>query len=120
MDAVLVGGLEEDGLHVLRCQEGIRPERVDERPFPFRTDQHHRGGGARSVRPSDPDRIRSLALDLAQHEVASSRMNEVGYGESQPVADNSTVEGKQANRRVEVAIMANDKLKKAAEEKVQG
>jgi outer membrane protein OmpA-like peptidoglycan-associated protein len=44
----------------------------------------------------------------------------MGYGEMQPVATNETVGGRQENRRVEVAIYANDKLKKAAENKTQG
>jgi outer membrane protein OmpA-like peptidoglycan-associated protein len=47
--------------------------------------------------------------------VATSRISTAGYGEKQPVADNSTTAGKAQNRRVEVAIMANKKLKKAAE-----
>ena len=47
--------------------------------------------------------------------VASSRITTQGYGSTQPVGDNSTPEGKQANRRVEIAIYANEKMKKAAE-----
>ena len=46
--------------------------------------------------------------------VIGSRVTTAGYGETQPVASNSTPEGKQANRRVEIAIFANDKLKDAA------
>ncbi|MDB5261480.1 MAG: OmpA family protein, partial [Adhaeribacter sp.] len=45
----------------------------------------------------------------------SSRITTQGFGSSVPVADNTTATGKQANRRVEVAIFANEKLKKAAE-----
>jgi len=62
-------------------------------------------------------RAGSVSYFLAENSVASSRVTTMGYGETQPVADNATAEGKQANRRVEIAIMANEKLKKAAEEK---
>lgn len=64
-------------------------------------------------------RARSVAAFLAQQQVMSGRVTITWYGESQPVADNYTAEGKQTNRRVEVAIMANDDLKRAAEEKVR-
>ncbi len=47
--------------------------------------------------------------------VNASRFTAKGYGFAQPVATNATPEGRQQNRRVEVAIMANDDLKKAAE-----
>lgn len=46
--------------------------------------------------------------------VAGPRFTTVGYGKTQPIATNTTPEGRQANRRVEVAIFANDKLKDAA------
>lgn len=47
--------------------------------------------------------------------VVNSRITTTGYGELQPVADNSSAAGKTQNRRVEVAIFANKKLQKAAQ-----
>jgi outer membrane protein OmpA-like peptidoglycan-associated protein len=46
--------------------------------------------------------------------VKSRRMMVQGYGEEQPVASNETKAGRQQNRRVEIAIYANNKLKRAA------
>ena len=60
-------------------------------------------------------RAGSVAGELRSLGVVASRISEVGYGEEMPIADNSTEEGRSQNRRVEVAIFANDKLKKAAE-----
>ncbi len=60
-------------------------------------------------------RAGSVAQYVESLNVAASRITTKGYGESQPVATNATVEGRAKNRRVEVAIMANDDLKKAAE-----
>jgi outer membrane protein OmpA-like peptidoglycan-associated protein len=62
-------------------------------------------------------RARSVANYLAQQGVDMRRMSVMWYGESQPIADNSTPEGKQENRRVEVAVIANEELKRAAEAK---
>ena len=36
--------------------------------------------------------------------IASSRLQAVGYGETRPVADNATQEGKRANRRIDAVI----------------
>jgi outer membrane protein OmpA-like peptidoglycan-associated protein len=41
-----------------------------------------------------------------QYGVAAERVNAVGYGETRPVADNSTSEGRAINRRVEAEVEA--------------
>jgi outer membrane protein OmpA-like peptidoglycan-associated protein len=66
------------------------------------------------------DRAQAVALYLATVEVKSTRFSTAGYGETQPIVMNDTPEGRQKNRRVDIAVIANDKLKKAAEEKAKG
>jgi len=66
------------------------------------------------------DRAQAVALYLATVEVKSARFSTAGYGETQPIVMNDTPEGRQKNRRVDIAVIANDKLKKAAEEKAKG
>lgn len=60
-------------------------------------------------------RAETVRRSLIEQGVAANRLSSVGYGPSQPLADNATVEGRQINRRVEVAIYANKKMKKLAE-----
>lgn len=60
-------------------------------------------------------RANSVYRHLSTTGVNTSRVTAQGYGESMPVASNATMAGMQQNRRVEVAIFANEKLKKAAE-----
>lgn len=61
------------------------------------------------------DRAKAVAEYAAFIGVDAKRMTIVGYGESDPIADNGTTAGRAQNRRVEVGIWANEKLKKAAE-----
>ncbi len=49
-------------------------------------------------------RAMSVSNALANQGVAPSRMRTIGFGESQPVADNNTEAGRQLNRRVVVTI----------------
>ncbi len=59
-------------------------------------------------------RAQSVADYQKGQGVAGSRISTVGLGEMRPVASNNTIEGRQQNRRVEVAIFANNKMKDAA------
>jgi outer membrane protein OmpA-like peptidoglycan-associated protein len=62
-------------------------------------------------------RANSVAVFLSSKQVMETRFTTMAYGESQPIADNETSGGRAQNRRVEVAIYANDKLKKEAAKK---
>jgi outer membrane protein OmpA-like peptidoglycan-associated protein len=61
-------------------------------------------------------RAESAADFLMEQGLSSSRLRTVGKGEKEPVATNETAEGRQQNRRVEVAIYANEDLKEQAKE----
>ena len=62
-------------------------------------------------------RAQSVANYLSSQNVDRARFTTEGYGKSDPIASNDTPEGRAENRRVEVAIWANEKLKKVAKEK---
>jgi len=49
-------------------------------------------------------RTEEVARQLEARGVGSEQLEATGYGESQPIADNSTAEGREANRRVEFNI----------------
>lgn len=64
-------------------------------------------------------RAKSVRDYLIDQGVESSRFTTKWYGEEQPKDDNETEEGRSKNRRVEVAIMADDNMKKEAEEQTK-
>ena len=50
------------------------------------------------------DRAKAVRDYLISKNVSEDRLDSEGMGESQPIADNETEEGKQINRRVEFEI----------------
>ena len=62
-------------------------------------------------------RAETVANYLTTQNVNRARFATEGYGKTDPIASNEIAEGRAQNRRVEVAIWANEKLKKVAEEK---
>ncbi|HSJ11337.1 MAG TPA: OmpA family protein [Gillisia sp.] len=62
------------------------------------------------------NRAQAVTTYLVNNGVAKNRFETKWYGESQPKYDNNTAEGKAKNRRVELAIVANEKMQKEAEE----
>ncbi|NLP09749.1 OmpA family protein [bacterium] len=59
-------------------------------------------------------RAAAVADFLIQQKVDPARITTKGYGETQPKMSNDTAEGRAANRRVEIIIVANEKLKQEA------
>jgi len=64
--------------------------------------------------PLSQRRAQAVANSITSSGVDVSRITATGYGSTQPVADNTTAAGKATNRRVEVAIFADEKMQKAA------
>lgn len=61
-------------------------------------------------------RAKSVYDYLMQEQgVSSKRMSYEGKGINEPVADNSTAEGRALNRRVEILITANEQMRQEAE-----
>lgn len=63
-------------------------------------------------------RAQSAGQYLQQQGIDASRLNITGKGESEPVATNQTADGRQQNRRVEIAIYASEDYREEVQEKV--
>lgn len=59
-------------------------------------------------------RAAAVSNFLVGEGVASNRVKLIGLGEANPVASNASETGRQQNRRVEIGIFANEKLKQQA------
>jgi len=62
-------------------------------------------------KPLSEQRAQSVRDYLVSKGISASRLTSTGKGLEEPIADNSTAEGRAANRRVEIAITANEKMK---------
>ena len=74
----------------------------------FRIEGHTDSDGAAAYNESLSTRRAQTVFDyLASKGVAENRMSVQGFGESQPIADNTTAAGKAQNRRVVLSVIEN-------------
>ncbi|MEW7292047.1 OmpA family protein [Aquimarina sp. 2304DJ70-9] len=64
-------------------------------------------------------RANAVTEYLVSQGISRSRLTTYAHGETLPKYDNGTPEGRAKNRRVELGIVANEKMKKEAQEQVK-
>ena len=72
-------------------------------------------GTAEANQKVSDNRAKAVSNYLQGKGIAASRIIAEGHSFNDPVADNSTAEGRAQNRRVEIYISANENMIKAAE-----
>jgi outer membrane protein OmpA-like peptidoglycan-associated protein len=75
----------------------------------------NKGDGNKNNIDLSVKRAASVKTYLVSNGVKASRLKIDGRGSTEPIADNNTAAGRALNRRVEIVIVANDKMKKQAE-----
>jgi chemotaxis protein MotB len=86
-------------------------QRVSAAEVPLRVEGHTDNTPIHTAQfPSNWELSTARATNVLQYLIANAhldpqRLSAIGYGEYKPVADNSTVEGRAANRRVDLVIL---------------
>ncbi|MCX5515170.1 OmpA family protein [Kaistia algarum] len=63
------------------------------------------GGGTRRNQALSEERAQSVIEHLVEDGVRRERLNAVGYGQTRPIASNSTTAGRTQNRRIEFSVV---------------
>lgn len=61
------------------------------------------------------ERAKSVMKYLTEHGISAKELTAKGFGSDRPIADNSTPDGREKNRRVEFLILEQDVTKKKVE-----
>lgn len=69
--------------------------------------------------PLSEKRAQSVVDYLKNQGINGSRLSSIGKGKEEPRTSNATEAGRAQNRRVEFAIMANDKMKQEAQQEAE-
>jgi OOP family OmpA-OmpF porin len=72
-------------------------------------------GNAGHNKTLSDDRARAVMKYLDDHGIAPGELAAVGYGSERPIADNTTEDGREKNRRVELVILEQDVTHKKVE-----
>ncbi len=103
--------LKSSGIEVLR-KVGIQLARIEGKRIQIEghTDDVPIGGRLKEKFPTNWELAASRALAVVHFlrdevGIAPEKLSGAGYGEYQPAADNETVEGKAANRRIEIVLL---------------